>query len=274
MIPISKDVSASPGHKTLTNPSISIVTVCRNSEDLIAQTMVSVLGQSYRNIEYIIIDGKSSDHTLPIVKSIAASYPQRRILIVSEPDLGIADAMNKGVSRASGKLIACLHAGDCYATSDAIERVVQSYIREGWRWGVAYSQVVDENGVIHHVYKPDSNYKTLQKKNSIPHQSTFLVREIFEKYGGFCVEYKQAMDYEYWLRIAFRGGERYMVMPFVTTRYLDGGKSSNLCELFVYLWKLRRGLGTYGVSVNIFDDFIFFSRITAFYVFYFLKSVF
>jgi glycosyltransferase involved in cell wall biosynthesis len=251
---------------------ISIITICKNAESIIAKTAKSVLEQTFADIEYIIIDGKSTDRTLGVIHDVVKIYPHRQVKIVSEEDDGIADAMNKGVLLASGEIIAHLHAGDRYIDNLVIEKVMESYHKNVWRWGVAGSIVVDDLGNEQHIYKVSSDYKMLLKKNCIPHQSTFLVKDIFDKYGLFDTEYKQAMDYEYWLRIAFRGNERFTVLPFATTYFLDGGISSNIFELLKYLYKLRKSMHRYGFSVNILDDFVFLSRVLAFYLFHKMKN--
>ena len=190
--------------------------------------MLSVLSQDYMHIEYLIIDGDSSDGTPARAHEVAARFPERQVKIVSERDGGIADAMNKGVRLAGGEIIAHLNAGDRYINKTVISRIVNSYQTTAWRWAVATSIVVDKYGRTGHVYRPDPDYRILLKKNCIPHQSTFLVRDIFDKYGLFRVEMKQAMDYEFWLRIVFRGGERYQVLPFATTYFLEGGRSARI----------------------------------------------
>ena len=233
--------------------------------------MVSVLEQTYPDIEYIIVDGKSSDGTLNIIQQVARRYPDRQIKIVSEPDEGIADAMNKGILLARGEIIAHLHAGDRYIDESVIEKVVGSHKLNGWRWAVAGSIVVDSSGNQQHVYKAHSDHRTLLKKNCIPHQSAFLVKDIFEKHGLFRVDYKQAMDYEYWLRITFSGGETYAVLPFNTTYFLDGGKSSNIFELLRYLRKLRNSMHEYGCNITLLDDWIFLARVMSFHILYNLK---
>ncbi|OGC22547.1 hypothetical protein A3J90_05815 [candidate division WOR-1 bacterium RIFOXYC2_FULL_37_10] len=251
---------------------ISVITICKNSEAIIAETMRSVLTQTYPDLEYIIIDGKSTDNTLAIIKLIATEYPLRTIKIVSEADCGISDAMNKGIKYANGELIAHLHAGDRYINNDVISKVMASYYEKNWRWAVAGSIVIDASGKPLHVYKANPDYKTLLAKNCIPHQSTFLVKDVFDKHGLFDVNYKQAMDYEYWLRIAFKGSEKYTVLPFDTTYFLDGGKSSNIFELLRYLKKIRNKMHEYGYISSRVENYLFLVRVFLFYCFYNFKK--
>ena len=100
---------------------ISIVTVCYNADKFIEKTMLSVLGQTYQNIEYILVDGNSQDRTLQIIKKYSGD---RRIRYVSEPDGGIYDAMNKGGRMATGDYIQYLNAGDLLVNAEVIEEVV------------------------------------------------------------------------------------------------------------------------------------------------------
>ena len=190
----------------MTYPLVTVITICKNAERVIESTMMSVFNQTFPFIEYIIIDGQSVDRTISIAEDIAASNgANKRTLIVSEPDAGISDAMNKGVLLAKGDLITHLHAGDRYIDNSVIEKVVNSFLKESWRWGVAGSIVVDLKGNKIHYYSPDSNINMLLKKNSIPHQSTFLVKDIFDKHGLFRTDYAQAMDYEFLAKDCFQG---------------------------------------------------------------------
>jgi glycosyltransferase len=252
-------------------PTISVITICRNAETTLESTMLSVVSQTYMHIEYIIVDGLSSDHTASIARQVANRFPKRNIKIISEADRGIADAMNKGVQFSTGEIITHLHAGDRYIDNSVINKVVRSYMADSWRWGVAGSIVVNEVGNEGHIFRAQGDYKALLKKNCIPHQSTFFFRDIFNKHGFFNEKYKQAMDYEYWMRIAFKGGERFTILPFDTTYFMAGGRSSDVFELLRYLYRLRKSLSGYGCKVLALDDFIFFSRVIVFHVFYELK---
>ncbi|MGI9034192.1 MAG: glycosyltransferase [Acidimicrobiales bacterium] len=103
----------------------------------------------------------SSDGTLDVVERVRAQYPHRHVIVVSEPDQGISDAMNKGVLRTTGDLLVHLHAGDRFVDPSVIDRVVESYQVDGWRWGVASSIAVDEGGVHRHLYRPDPDHRSL-----------------------------------------------------------------------------------------------------------------
>ena len=257
----------------MTYPLVTVITVCKNAERVIEGTMMSVFDQTYPFIEYIIIDGRSQDKTVVIAEDLAASNRHKQTLIVSEPDAGISDAMNKGVLLAKGELIAHLHAGDRYINSNIIAKMVDSFLKESWRWGVAGSIVVDSAGKEEYHFLPDPNISHLLKKNCIPHQSTFLVKDIFEKHGLFHDDYAQAMDYEFWLRISFKGNEKYTILPFDATYFLAGGRSSNTVELLQHLYKLRRLLPEYKCNTNILLDCIFLARVLLFSIYFEFISI-
>jgi glycosyltransferase involved in cell wall biosynthesis len=257
----------------MTYPLVSIVTICKNAEALIESTMMSVLNQGYPFIEYIIIDGKSDDRTVSIAEDLAESLSAKRTHIVSERDQGISEAMNKGVLLAKGDLITHLHAGDRYIDDSIIEKVVNSFLKESWRWGVAGAIIVDSFGKRKHRTVPVSKICSLLKKNSIPHQSTFLVKDIFDKHGLFRTDLTQAMDYEFWLRIAFKGNETYTVLPFDSTYFLEGGRSSNIPQLLWHSYRLRKELHEYECKTNMFLDAVFLIRIFLFSIFYKAKSL-
>lgn len=256
-----------------TPPTVSVITICRNAVGLIEPTMTSVLEQTYGHIEYLIVDGGSTDATVELARAVSARFPERTVHITSEPDRGIADAMNKGVRRAHGELVVHLHAGDRFTDAEALERVVDSHTRNGWRWGVAGSVVVNDEGAGEHVYRPCSDVRTLLRKNCIPHQSTFLVRDIFAHHGLFRTDFKQAMDYEFWLRIAFLGGEQPYALPFNTTYFLSGGRSSKIGELLKYLVYTRHLLRGWVPSQTAWHDAVFLGRVIAFWYYAAAKSL-
>lgn len=109
---------------------ISVITVCYNAVNCIAGTMQSILNQSYENLEYIVVDGKSKDDTIKVVNEIAKNYPDRDVRVISEPDRGIYDAMNKGIKRATGEWICMMNAGDRFASDNVLTDVFQKEIEK------------------------------------------------------------------------------------------------------------------------------------------------
>lgn len=250
---------------------VSVITVCRNAEELVEPTMISVLGQTYADLEYVIVDGASSDATVAVIRAVCDRYPARYTTVRSEPDAGMWDAMNKGIERATGDVIVHLHAGDRFVDDGTVARVMGSQVLEGWRWAVGRSIAVDGRGTPQHVYRPDPDYRTLVKKNMIPHQSTFIARDVFLTHGLFRADLQQAADYEMWVRLAFLAGERYVVLPFDTTYYLTGGRSSRIVELLSGASRVRRDLRKAGARIPRHTDALFLLRILAFWCWAWVK---
>ena len=111
-------------------PTISVITICYNAEKEIESTMISVLEQSFRDIEYIIVDGASKDGTMNKVRQILARYPNSNVQVTSEPDKGIYDAMNKGIKKASGEWVILMNSGDTFLDNNVLENVFSHNIPE------------------------------------------------------------------------------------------------------------------------------------------------
>ena len=252
---------------------VSIITICYNSELDIERTMNSVVSQTYINIEYIIIDGLSTDKTIKKAEQIKNNNPEFDIKIFSKKDYGISDAMNRGIEKSSGQLICHLHAGDYFIQDDVLLKVMKSYNKLRWQWGVGNSIVIDQDDNELFKYKPGINKDVLKRKNCIPHQSTFIDRELFEDFGVFKVDYKQAMDYELWLRFAFLGNKNFQVLDFDITYFLDGGTSTDIKSLVKALWKIRRNGRAYNIESNLFLDVIYISRVIIFNYYRTFKTI-
>lgn len=172
---------------------VSIITVVYNGVKTLEQAIQSVLGQTYINIEYIIIDGQSTDGTAAIIEK----YKDRISYYVSEPDQGIYDAMNKGISVASGDIIGILNADDWYDVN-AVKSVVDCFAE--YNADIVYGKAkrVESDGTILSAKLPpltDLWYGML-----ICHQAAFVKRKIYQKIGGYSLNYKIASDYEFFLR--------------------------------------------------------------------------
>lgn len=175
------------------SPLISIVTVVRNGVRELEQTIQSVLGQSYGAIEYLIIDGRSNDGTIDIIRS----YEDRIDYWISEPDGGIYDAMNKGIAASSGALIGLLNAGD-YLEPNAVERVVRTYQELGRPaivYGIAYAVDV-AHGVKAEMF-PTLRYWAGM---TINHQAMFVHRSVYDQIGPYDSSYGLAGDFDFLVR--------------------------------------------------------------------------
>lgn len=213
------------------NMTVTIITVCFNSVETIEDTIGSVLSQDYKEIEYIIIDGGSTDGTLDVLKK----YRDQVHKYISEADDGIYDAMNKGLNLATGDVVGFLNADDFYADNDVIEKIA----------GVMQSNDVDCcYGDLEYV-APDNPGKTVRRWKSQPYQSglfkkgwhpphpTFFAKKIiFDKYGGFDNGYNIGADYELMLRFLKKHGIKSCYIPTTLVRMRIGGKSNkNLCQI-------------------------------------------
>jgi glycosyltransferase involved in cell wall biosynthesis len=173
----------------LSTPLVTIVTVVYNGEAVLEETILSVLNQTYKNIEYIIIDGHSTDRTLDIIKK----YDRRISHWVSEPDNGLYDAMNRAIVLASGTLVGIVNAGDYY-TEDAVEVIVNEYQKQ---------KVVGLYSGDCKIFLNDRNDKWVLfsgrsnlPDRTLPHGSTFVPLALYAQYGLFDTSLKISADYE------------------------------------------------------------------------------
>ena len=175
---------------------ISIITITFNSVKTIARTIESILAQNYPDLEYIIIDGASTDGTLDIVNK----YRDKITKIISEPDSGISDAFNKGLKLATGEIIGIINSDDWYEP-DCLARVAKEFndSQIDFLLGALRYWGVDGRSFI---VKPDRRY-VRQIKYKMPHlnhPTAFFRKKVYEEIGGFNLQYKYAMDYDLFLR--------------------------------------------------------------------------
>ncbi len=196
---------------------ISIITVCLNSERTIEQTIQNVIGQNDENFEYIIIDGGSSDRTLDIISKYKVSIS----LVVSEPDGGIYDAMNKGISLATGEIIGIINSDDWYelGTFEAVRKCFQENDVE-----IVYGSmnIVNESGLVKRLIPTD--IKKIRYEMEVPHPTVFVKRDIYDKYGNFRLNYEIASDYELLLRF-YTKGVKFFCINKVLANFRCGGVS-------------------------------------------------
>jgi Glycosyltransferases involved in cell wall biogenesis len=186
-------------------PSLSLITVCKNSDATIGRTITSVEAQKDDGVEYLIIDGGSTDTTLTVIEACPCID-----LLVSEPDQGIADAFNKGICRATGDIIALLNADDQLALNTLA--IVRSYFANHPEVDVVHGDVLlHKNGRTIKRLKPAGRWWYPWRLVLFNHPATFVRRVVYERHGLFDTGYRIAMDAEMFLRWMSRG---------VTIRYL------------------------------------------------------
>lgn len=202
-------------------PKISIITIVRNGRQFIEQTIKSVLKQSYENIEYIVIDGGSTDGTIDVIKS----YEPRITKWVSEKDGGIADAFNKGLSHATGDYVLFLNSDDALANSGVLAKVAQIIKNNFPILIYGDCDVLDrDSGKVLYRASIQLSHKGLKRGQMLPQPSLFTHRSYFEKYGVFDGHFKIAMDYEWLLRGGLK--EEIVHMPLLVTCVRGGGIST------------------------------------------------
>jgi glycosyltransferase involved in cell wall biosynthesis len=185
-------------------PLVTIVTPCLNMESYIARTIESVLSQDYPNVEYILLDGGSTDRTAEVIGEFVAKNPERMRLIV-EPDGGVAEALQKGLAAAKGEIFAYVNADDTYFPGALRTAVhwLEGHPQMAGVYGDAY-WINDEDEYIGSYPTEPFAKETLGQSCYICQPACFLRTESLRELGGFNTEYQVAFDYELWLRLAER----------------------------------------------------------------------
>jgi glycosyltransferase involved in cell wall biosynthesis len=224
---------------------VSIITVVLNNVQHIENCINSVLKQSYGNIEYIIIDGGSTDGTIDLIKK----YEKQISRLVSEPDRGIYDAMHKGVMKASGDIIGILNSDDMYADEKVIGKVVGCFLdtyTDTCYGDLAYVDRNDINKTIRY-WKSNSYIKENFRRGWMPPHPTFFVkRNIYQQYGMFNPDFPLAADYELMLRLLYVKDVSTAYIPACLVKMRTGGRSHpgllNTCKNIVenyHAWKVN-----------------------------------
>ncbi len=202
---------------------ISVITVCYNSKNTIENTIKSVLGQTYSNIEYIVIDGDSTDGTQNIIEK----YRDRIAYYISEPDDGMYNAMNKAIKTATGDWIFILNSDDNFIDKNVVETIAQ--ILENFKGDLLVGDIF-----LDHKTDPKLHNRILSNKNlnimtayytALYQQAMFYNRELFEKYGYFDEKFRLSADLDWFYR--FHKKLKIKYIPHVFCKFLIGGRSNN-----------------------------------------------
>ena len=214
-------------------PLISIITIVYNDENSVENTIISVLSKKTDDIEYIIIDGASTDRTPDIINKYASQID----LIISEKDGGISDAFNKGIANANGSWLLFLNSGDLFAESISIDSV-KKRLKQNPNHLVCFYKVMLSNAA--HTMPTEALIKKgkdfIVALAEIPHQGAFIQKDCFKKYGGFSPFFRLRMDYEFFARLS-RFPEKIVFVDEVLAIYLVGGRSGQLSNFETFLWE-------------------------------------
>lgn len=204
---------------------VSIITATYNNEETVEETILSVFDQSYKDIEHIIIDGCSCDKTIHFLNK----HQDKISKIISEPDRGIYDALNKGIKNSTGDLIAFLHADDIYTDNKIIEEAVDLIKKE--KTDSVYADLLyvsknNTNKVIRNWKAGKFKYSKLKKGWMPPHPTFLVKKEIYNKFGSFDSNFRIAADYDIILRFLGKHRISSSYLPKVMIKMRIGGESN------------------------------------------------
>ena len=242
-------------------PLISIITVVYNGEKYLEETIKSVINQTYDNVEYIIIDGGSTDGTIDIIRK----YEDKISYWISEKDKGISDAFNKGVKVAKGEYINFQGDGDGFYADDILEKVFDDINPKEDIFVSAKIQRIDKNGEELFISKYINNFdkRSLLFRMSMPHQGLFTHKSYFEKYGLFNVNNTFCMDYDHLLR-SYHEFPKVIAKDIIVARWRDDGiGNGRALEIFKEYDKIKRDNK---VASSLFLDFIKYWTSVKYYV--------
>lgn len=203
----------------------SVITAVRNRAGTIARAMESVRAQSWGNVEHIVIDGASTDGTLQVL----SRHRSGMAVLVSEPDHGVYDALNKGLQRASGDIVGFLHSDDVYSSPAALAKVAAAFADpavEAVYGDLVYVSKNDPSRVVRYWKAGPFDRDRFAAGWMPPHPTFHVRRRVYEQFGGFDTRYRIAADYENMLRLLWRGRVRARYVPEVLVRMRAGGMSN------------------------------------------------
>jgi len=206
---------------------VSIITVCFNSERTIRDTIESVLSQSYPEIEYVIIDGLSKDNTVKIISEYNNEIP----IVISEPDKGIYDAMNKGINASTGDIIGILNSDDFFENTSVVSDVVERFHSKPNVSLVFGDVVYVEPCNTQKLIRFYSSHKFMSWKLRFgwmpPHPATFIKRTAYDQVGNYALDYKISADYELFVRMFMVHRLTFSRINKVLVRMRAGGISTS-----------------------------------------------
>jgi len=205
---------------------ITIITACLNNADTLESALQSVIEQDYKNIEYIVIDGASIDGT----QALLEKYKDKISVIISEKDKGIYEALNKGLSKATGDVIGFLHADDFYTFPHIISKIASTFEKTDTDCVYGDLQYVDRESSIRVIrnWKSEAYNDGLFLKGWMPpHPTFFLKKKWYDEYGGYNTRFAISADYELMLRMLYKHKLKATYIPEVLVKMRTGGTSNS-----------------------------------------------
>ncbi len=208
-------------------PVVSVVTVCFNAAATLEACLRSVVDQTWPAIEYVVVDGASTDGTAAILDR----YRDRIAVLISEPDRGIYDAMNKGIAAATGEFVIFINADDAFVGRDAVRHAMEEVSRNPDA-DIYYGSIMvrGDGFTTRHDPPPPEDAAVEMVTACLPHQSTFARRSVFARTGGFDLRWRRHADYDWWLKMMADPEVRLHRIGTLVACFRLGGASSDLLK--------------------------------------------
>lgn len=204
---------------------VSVITAVYNRASTVGDAIRSLQGQRYGSIEHIVQDGLSKDGTLDVINELRTDTT----FLVSEADNGIYDAINRGISRASGDIIGLMHSDDFYANDRVLEKVADALSDssiDGVYGDLQYVAADDPNRIVRHWKSGEYSFQKLKRGWMPPHPTLYLRREVFQRWGLYDTSFRIAADYDAILRYLVKGKVNLAYIPEVLVKMRMGGESN------------------------------------------------
>ena len=230
---------------------VSIITVVRNNKETVKNAIDSVLGQTYKNIEYIVVDGASTDGTVEMVRSYGDKISQ----FISEPDSGLYSAMNKGISLATGDVIGILNSDDFYIDDKVIQRVVKEFEEknvDSVYADLVYVEPKNLNKTVRYYDSSKFNPSKFSYGWMPAHPTFFVKKDAYEKHGVFRTDLKIAADFDILIRFLLTHKISYSYMQEVLVKMRVGGVSTSFNSIWINNIETLRVCRDNGIKTNIF----------------------
>jgi glycosyltransferase involved in cell wall biosynthesis len=223
--------------------TISIITIVYNNATAIRTAVESVLSQDYPHVEYVVIDGASTDGTLQILQE----YAHKIDVLVSEPDKGIYNALNKGISKSTGDIVGILHADDVFNDNHVLSDVAAAFTEDHIQGCYGNLEYISADARVVRYWDSGEYRQGIFNRGWMPpHPTLFLAREVFEKYGLYNERMKIAADYEFMLWTLHVNKIPIVYIPKVITRMKVGGASNK--SLLNIIRKTREDLAAWSYN--------------------------